>query len=896
MTFLQNLSPQWVEEQYRRWQQAPESLEPEWRAFFAGFDLGRETPLELAHPDMPEVLRNSGVQSLIYRYRDIGHLIACTDPLSPCTISHPLLDLAAFALTVDDLDTVFHTRRYHKNAATLREILATMQETYCRSIGVEFMYIQEPTERQWLIDRMEPQRNRLQFNQEQQLQLLARLQEATLFEEFLHRRFPGQKRFSLEGGEVLIVCLDQAITHGASLGVRDIILGMSHRGRLNVLANILGKPLANIFAEFEDNLLHGVVGEGDVKYHKGYSADRELPSGERLHLSLAFNPSHLEAVDPLVEGKSRAHQERRGERGRQEVLPILVHGEAAFAGQGIVAETLNLSQLEGYGTGGTLHIVINNQIGFTTLPADARSTRYATDVAKMLMVPIFHVHGEEPEAVACVVQLALDYRLEFGRDVVVEIICYRLHGHNEGDEPAFTQPLMYEQIRQRTAPHLLYSERLVERGVTPAVIQKMADAYSARLEAAVGKDTVPTDQGFKGDWRKISREYRPGVAATAVSNETVLKLAKELVRFPASFTPHQKLVTLYQKRLAAVEQGEGIDWGNAEALAFATLLQEGVSVRLSGQDSRRGTFNHRHAVLHDLHKETSHTPLAALESEGSFRVYDSMLSESAVLGFEYGYSVATPEWLTIWEAQFGDFANGAQVIIDQFISSGESKWDRASGLVLLLPHGYEGHGAEHSSARIERFLSLCAENNLQVVYPSTPAQMFHLIRRQMKQVFRIPLIVFTPKSLLRHPGCVSSLDELAAGGFQEIIADTAAPSTVTTMLFCSGKIYYELLEQREKGAHPEVAIIRIEQFYPFRGDLLRKMVAAYPAVKSCRWVQEEPAKMGAWQFLQPYFTEYLGRVPGYVGRPASAAPATGSHRQHGEEQKRIIEEAFADRI
>jgi 2-oxoglutarate dehydrogenase E1 component len=894
MTFLQNLSPQWLEEQYRLWLQSPESLEPEWRSFFAGFDLGRETPLELAHPDLPEALKSSGVQSLIYRYRDIGHIIACTDPLSPCTLSHPHLDLAAFDLSEADLDTVFHTRRFHKNSATLREILETMQETYCRSIGVEFMYIQEPAERQWLIDRMEPVRNRPDMDREEQLHLLAKLQEATLFEEFLHRRFLGQKRFSLEGGEALIVSLDQAISHGAGTGIREVVIGMAHRGRLNVLANILGKPLANIFAEFEDNLLHGVVGEGDVKYHKGYSSDRELPVGERLHLSLAFNPSHLEAVDPVVEGKSRARQDRRGGSGKKEVLPILIHGDAAFAGQGMVAETLNLSQLEGYGTGGTLHIVLNNQIGFTTLPADARSTRYATDVARMLMVPIFHVHGEDPEAVAWVAKLALDYRQTYGRDVVIEIICYRRHGHNEGDEPAFTQPLMYEQIKQRPAPHLLYAARLQEQGDKKEIISEMAAGYSSSLEAAIGQEAVAGDGGFGGDWSGVSREYKPDGAATDVPSDVLTGLAEKLTVFPKDFTPHPKLVTLYRKRLEAVQQGKGIDWGNAEALAFATLLKEGTPVRLSGQDSRRGTFNHRHAVLHDIHNDTSYTPLAVLNG-ALFRIYDSMLSENAVLGFEYGYSVATPEGLTIWEAQFGDFANGAQVIIDQFIASGESKWDRACGVVLFLPHGYDGNGAEHSSARIERFLSLCAENNLQIANPTTPAQLFHLLRRQMKQSFRKPLIVFTPKNLLRHPACVSSLGDFTSDGFREVLADTIAPDGVTTLLLCSGKIYYELLEKRESTGRTDLAIVRIEQLYPLRMDLLKEVLASYAKVQSFCWVQEEPVNMGAWPFLRYHLTELTGSEPAYIGRPAAAAPAIGSHRLHGEEQARIIEEAFQTR-
>jgi len=892
MPFLQNLTPEWLEEQYRRWLESPDSVDSEWRTFFAGYDLGRSASVEAAHPDLPEALRQSGVQSLIYRYRDIGHLIACTDPLSSCTPSHPLLDLAAFDLEESDLDRVFHTRRYHKDSATLREILETMRETYCRSMGVEFMYIQEPAERQWLIDRMEPIRNRLSLGREEKLHLLGKLQEATLFEEFLHRRFIGQKRFSLEGGEALIVCLDQAIDHGAGQGVREVVLGMAHRGRLNVLANILGKPPANIFAEFEDNLLLGVVGEGDVKYHKGYSADRELQDGERLHLSLAFNPSHLEAVDPLVEGKCRAHQDRRGAEGKKEVLPVLIHGDAAFAGQGVVAETLNLSQLEGYGTGGTLHIVVNNQIGFTTLPADARSTRYATDVARMLMVPIFHVHGEDPEAVAWTARLALDYRQKFGRDVVVEIICYRRHGHNEGDEPAFTQPLLYEQIRNRPPASLIYAGRLEQEGVPAETIREMAAAYTARLEGAAGQEAAPLDPGFGGDWRGVSRDYRPVASPTAAPREILSTLATELARFPADFTPHPKLASLYRSRLTAVEKGEGIDWGNAEALAFATLLSEGTPVRLSGQDSRRGTFSHRHAVLHDLHSEESYAPLAALHGGAPFRVYDSMLSENAVLGFEYGYSVATPDWLTIWEAQFGDFANGAQVIIDQFIASGESKWDRASGLVMLLPHGYEGSGAEHSSARIERYLSLCAENNLQVVYPSTPAQLFHLLRRQVKQPFRKPLVVFTPKSLLRHPACVSTLAELSGGSFREVLADSVDPAGVRRVIFCSGKIYYELAAERESLVRLDVALIRIEQFYPLREDLLGEILAPYAGVEEWLWVQEEPANMGAWPFLRCRLATVTGSELRYVGRPESAAPAVGSHRVHGEEQARVIAAAF----
>jgi 2-oxoglutarate dehydrogenase E1 component len=897
MAFYDNASPQWLEAQFRLWQEAPAQLSAEWRAFFDGYALGKETPAPAteAEPCLECGLKQSAVQSLIYRYRDIGHLLACTDPLSPCPLSHPLLDLAAFELTEQDLDLVFYIRRFSKESATLREILTTMQETYCRSVGVEFMYIQEPAERQWLIDRMEPVRNLHRFTVAEQLQILRKLQEATLFEEFLHRKFLGQKRFSLEGGEALIPLLDQAVNHAAGLGVEEIVLGMAHRGRLNVLANILGKPLAAIFGEFEESV-DGLVGEGDVKYHKGFSADLVIADNRRLHLTLAFNPSHLEAVDPVVEGKCRARQgqrqgQRQGEAAKQ-VLPLLIHGDAAFAGQGMVAETLNLSQLAGYSTGGTLHVVVNNQIGFTTLPADARSTRYATDVAKMLMVPIFHVHGEDPEAVAHVARLALDYRQAFGRDVVVEVICYRRHGHNEGDEPYFTQPLMYDRIKTRPPAHRLYADRLRDQGVAADVMAEMIAEYGARLDEAVGQPPPPLAEGFTGAWQGVSREYQPVTAKTGVARGELLELAELLTRLPAGFAPHPKIVALLKRRLEAVQGGTGIDWGNGETLAYATLLREGVPVRLSGQDSRRGTFNHRHAVLHDLTSDAVHLPLAAVGS-GRFQVYDSMLSENAVLGFEYGYSVATPEGLTLWEAQFGDFANGAQVIIDQFIAAGESKWDRACGLVLLLPHGYEGSGAEHSSARIERFLSLCAGNNLLVCNPSTPAQLFHLLRRQVKLPFRKPLVVMTPKSLLRHPRCVSSLAELSGGGFREVLADAGPPQQVQTVLFCSGKIYYELLEQREKSGRVEVAIVRLEQLYPLRVDLLQQAVAAYQGVKEWRWVQEEPANMGAWSFLRPLLAELLGREPGYVGRPAAAAPAVGSHRLHKVEQERVIAEAFA---
>jgi 2-oxoglutarate dehydrogenase E1 component len=660
-----------------------------------------------------------------------------------------------------------------------------------------------------------------------------------------------------------------------------------------VLANIVGKPLPTIFSEFADNSESGFVGEGDVKYHKGFDNDRILPDGSRMHLTMAFNPSHLEAVDPVVEGKCRARQDLRGPEGKKQLLPLLVHGDAAFAGQGMVPETLNLSQLEGYRTGGTIHVVLNNQIGFTTLPADARSTHYATDVAKMLMVPVFHIHGEDPEAVAHVARVALEYRQTFGRDVVVEINCYRRHGHNEGDEPAFTQPRMYDWIKQHPPVHKLYAERLRADGLVAEIPDLLEKEANSILQTALESPAETVGLGFKSEWQGIEREYTPVTIATNVGQEQLVNLSEQLATLPLGFTPHPKIATLVQKRLQAVTSGIGIDWGNAETLAYATLLTEGIGIRLSGQDCRRGTFNHRHAVLHDIQTGATHTPLLSLpEASARFSVYDSLLSENAVLGFEYGYAASSPKPLVLWEAQFGDFANGAQVIIDQFIAGGETKWDRSCGLVMLLPHGYEGQGAEHSSARIERYLQLCAEQNLLVVNPTTPGQLFHLLRRQVHLPFRKPLIVFTPKSFLRHPKCVSDLIDLSEGSFREIMTEETAGDAITTVLLCSGKVYYDLREHREQEQRDDVAIIRVEQLYPLREDLLSAALSRYSNMKICRWVQEEPANMGAWSFLRHDLERLCGRELSYIGRPPAAAPATGSHRMHKIEQDGLIAEAF----
>lgn len=892
--FLSQLSPQWIEGLYATWQQDPGGVPDEWNRFFTGFSLGSETSTVSATPgDNVLSLKQSAVQSLLYRYRSIGHLLACTDPLSPCHHEHPLLSLAEFGLDQNDLDTTFTTRRYMKAHVTLRELLDTVRETYCREIGVEFMHMQNPAERQWLIDRMEPCHNRTSLNQGEKLAILEKLHQGTHFEAFLQRRFPGQKRFSLEGGEILLPTLHALTTACPAHDITDLVLGMSHRGRLNVLAHIFGKPYEQIFAEFKETIGFGFDGDGDVKYHKGYSTDLEMPGGN-LHLTIAPNPSHLEAVNGVVEGKCRARQDRYGRTGPHQVLPLLIHGDAAFAGQGSIMEVLNMSRLDGYCTGGTIHLVLNNQIGFTTTPHDARSTTYATDVAKMLSCPIFHVQGEAPEAAVHAARLALEYRMAHGGDVVIELICYRRHGHNEGDEPAFTQPLMYQQIGQRPSLNRLYADSLAGEGFDPALLNTIEQAVRAALDGAASQEVQAPQIGFRRQWNGMDREYTAEQPDTTVAPDTLRNLAETLAKLPEGFTPHPKMHTLVTKRLAAIHADTGIDWGNAEILAYASLLQDGHPVRISGQDSRRGTFNHRHGVLHDIKTGSTWMPLEATAAHGAtIQIWNSLLSEFGVLAFEYGYSLEAPETLVIWEAQFGDFANGAQVIIDQFIASGETKWNRASGLAMLLPHGYEGNGAEHSSARIERFLQLCAKENMVVVNPSTPAQMFHLLRRQVLSRFRKPLVVFTPKSLLRHPHCVSSLEELCSGEFRPVISDSTFPDTISKALLCSGKIYYELLAEREKLQRNDVCIIRIEQLYPLHLENSGIMPGEPLSDVPLFWVQEEPENMGAWRHISQHLT--ARSVPcGYLGRPADSAPAVGSHQLHESEQTAIIKTAFAD--
>jgi 2-oxoglutarate dehydrogenase E1 component len=900
-----------MENYYQRWRKDPQEVDESWRNFFDGYDLGQSCGSKadsgaLSQPHAHEAIE--AVTRLIDAYREMGHFLADLDPLklAPRLHTHEQLELSNFGLSEADLDRVFQIKLAPEGYCTLRELLVILRQTYCRTIGVEFMHIRNLAIRRWLLERMEPHRNHPAFDLYQKRRIIYKLNAAELFENFLHKNYVGQKRFSLEGGEMLIPLLDTVIERGGSHGVVEIVMGMPHRGRLNVLANILHKPYGMIFSEFEGNMPETVAGDGDVKYHLGFSADHTTQQGHTVHLTLTPNPSHLEAVNPVAEGRMRAKQRRHLDKGRKLGLPILIHGDAAFAGQGLVAETLNLSQLPGYRTGGTIHIVVNNQIGFTTSPSEARSTRYCTDVARMIEVPIFHVNGEDPEAVVYVGELATDYRQTFGQDVVVDMICYRRHGHNEGDEPGFTQPIMYEKIRNRISIRELYTEQLVMSGelssqeaeaIAETFAEKMQEVFEEVKVRGVEPRTVPPGYAT-GPWASLTPRYSFEIVPTGVAYEQLKSIAEVAVRPPGGFTVNPKLARILAVRSKTIESRGAVDWSFAEYLAFGSLLLEGTPVRLSGQDSGRGTFSQRHAVLVDQHTGERWKPLDHLApNQPEFCVYDSLLSEAAVLGFDFGYSLEEPNMLIMWEAQFGDFANGAQVIIDQFIAPSESKWGRGSGLVLLLPHGYEGQGPEHSSARLERFLQLCAEENIQVVVPSTPAQYFHLLRRQVRRGFRKPLVVLTPKSLLRHKLAVSPLDQLAAGHFRNVLDEETAVERSRRVLVCSGKIYYDLVARREQaGKQREVAIVRIEQLYPWPADELKKVLARYRSAREWVWAQEESQNMGAWTFVAPRLQELMGFPFQYVGRDASASPATGSKLVHDQEQAELVAAAIGAEV
>jgi len=900
MNSFTTLNLDFIEEQYARWTADPASVPPDWRFFFEGFDLAASGRLPAAGTaDADQVLRQARVHALVSRYREIGHLLACLDPLEACPTEHPLLSLDAFGLALADLDRTFFVPDGAANLkAPLRDILAGFRETYCHSIGVEFMHLQDPDERRWLIDRMEPVRNQPALDPAAQRRILEKLIQSSVFEQFLNTKYVGVTRFSLEGGDALIPALDALVQQAAHSGCREIILGMAHRGRLNVQANVIGKPFTDIFSEFENCYdPENLIGAGDVKYHNGYLGDVRTADGRDARLFLMNNPSHLEIVNPVVEGFARARQELAGSGADKRVLPLLIHGDAAFAGQGVVAETLNMSQLDGYRTGGTIHIVVNNQIGYTTLPEHARSTRYSTDIAKMLMVPVFHVHGENPEAVVHAARLAAAYRWEFGKDVVIDLVCFRRYGHNEGDEPYFTQPLMYERIRERPSLDRIYAGELIDRGVIgQPEIERIAGEYRSRLtadyDAIHGSVCVFPEHRFYENWSAYSGAYSPVTLETGIPREKLAVLARSLNRVPEGFQVNPKLAKLLVKRRESVEQGQGIDWANAEALAFASLLAEGYPVRLSGQDSGRGTFSQRHSVFVDTANGQAFTPFNALgESHALFSVCNSPLSEVGVLGFEYGYSLARPEGLVLWEAQFGDFVNNAQSVIDLFIASGETKWQRLSGLTLLLPHGLEGLGPEHSSARIERFLQLCAGENIQVCQPSTPAQYFHLLRRQVHAGFRKPLIVMTPKSLLRNPLAVSAVEPLTAGGFRGVLDDPEADPSAAVIIFCSGKIYYELLQRRRDLKRTDLAILRLEQFYPFPQPHVKLVLTRYKQAQRWAWVQDEPENMGAWSFVRPRLEAFTGKPFTYIGRKEASTPATGFPHIYRRDQAEIIDRA-----
>jgi 2-oxoglutarate dehydrogenase E1 component len=890
-----------IESAYQRWRQDPLSVDASWRFFFEGFELGFARPAASADA----VSSHTAVVRLIDAYRDLGHFLANLVPLSDPGPTHPLLELSEFGLSEADLERTFDTSYFvGLPRATLAELLHALRDTYCRSIGVEYMHIQDTRIRRWLQERMEPRRNRPAFDRAQKMRILTSLHYAELFERFLHTRYTGQKRFSLEGAETLIPLLDAVVEKAADGDVREIVMGMTHRGRLNVLANILRKPYEEIFAQFEDKYLPDTLdGDGDVKYHLGFSGDRTSARGRKIHLSLSPNPSHLEAVYPVVEGRTRAKQTLFGDKDRRWGVPLLVHGDAAFAGQGLVAETLNLSQLAGYTTGGTVHVIVNNQIGFTTAPADARSTTYCTDVAKMIQAPIFHVNSEDPEACVYAAELALEFRQTFNRDVVLDMFCYRRHGHNEGDDPSFTQPIMYNKIRGKSSLSTIYNEQLVVMGdLTVDEAEALDSKFEAKLQSALnevraGPAHYPVMHGFEGQWKGLNARYSHAPVETGVPEETLRRIAAALGRVPDHFKVHPKVQPLFKNWQQDLSERKVVYWPLAELLSFGSLLLEGVPVRLSGQDSRRGTFSQRHSVLYDHRTGEAFSPLNALApDQAPYTAYDSLLSEAAVLGFEFGYSLDAPGTLVLWEAQFGDFANGAQVIIDQFLASSESKWQRDSGVVMLLPHGYEGQGPEHSSARLERYLQLCAEDNLQVAYPSAPAQYFHLLRRQMKRDFRKPLIVMTPKSLLRLKAASSPVAELVEGRFHEVLDDTSAEAgRVRRVLLCSGKIYYDLAERRAQREAGDVAVVRLEQFYPFPEDMLARALRRYRHAKECVWVQEESQNMGGWSFVEPRLRA-MGYSVEYVGRDASASPATGSHEVHVREQREVVEAAVGGSV
>src|SRR5213595_3069377 len=897
-----------IEENYRRWQRNPESVDSGWSAFFEGFELGNLPQRDgAAAVAAREAALETRVDGLIYAYCSLGHTVARVDPLAEKRPQNPLLSLRELGFSESDLDLRVSSKFFLDNRPmTLREMVAGLERIYADSIGSEFMHIQDPRIREWVRRRLETRPHKHSTPRAVQVALLRALLEAESFEIFLHTRYVGQKRFSLQGSESLMVILDTILHRCPDGGVEEICMGMAHRGRLNVLANFLRKSLKVIFTEFSENYIPDLVaGDGDVKYHPGYQAVRRLASGGEVEIRLSSNPSHLEAVDPVVEGKARARQRIRADiEHRKKVLPLLVHGDAAFIAQGIVAETLTLSQLHGYSTGGTIHVVVNNQIGFTTLPKDARSSRYATDIAKMIEAPIFHVNGDDPLAIKFVSDLAFDFRQRFGRDVVIDLYSYRRYGHNEGDEPSFTQPDLYAKIEKHPSVAQLYKRELIEAGaLSEDDAASLQTEFDLRLEMtrdeveAIEKRKASEKAKFKESTAVFQPEYTSTSAPTAISEKMLKTIVDGLTRVPDGFEVQPKIKRIiidHQRKV--FEDGGPYEWHYAEALAFGSLLLEGIPVRLSGQDSSRGTFSTRHSVLYDAKTGKPYVPLMHLaEKQARICIYNSPLSEAAVLGFDYGYSLDYPKMLCLWEAQFGDFVNAAQTIIDQFIASAESKWQQPSGIVLLLPHGYEGQGPEHSSARIERFLQECAEDNIQVCNLTTAAQYFHVLRRQMKRDFIKPLIVATPKSLLRAKYASSPAEEFIHGRFEEVLGSPEAGpvDNVERIIFCSGKVYFDLLKYRSDRKINDAAIIRVEQLYRLAEKRLREMRKPFSKNAKFVWCQEEPQNMGAWSFIEPRLRTMFCSEIAYAGRDASASPAVGALARHKREQAALVADAFS---
>ena len=903
-SFLGSVHAQLIEDQYEHYLKNPDGLEPSWRAFFQGYDFAKEVYSEedLEGAGVPEeVIKEFHVLNLIQGYRSRGHLFTKTNPVRMRRSYEPTLDIENFGLSKDDLDTPFNaaTELGLPGATKLREIISHLEAIYCQSTGVEYNYIRDPERRTWIKNWIHKDDNQPKLSIEEKKQILHKLNQAVSFESFLNTKFVGQKRFSIEGAEALIPGLDEAVNHGARYGVKEFVLGMAHRGRLNVLTNVFGKPRKQIFSEFEGKAFDDVTIDGDVKYHLGHTTVHRTVDGKDVVMNIAPNPSHLEAVDPVVEGIARAKINNDYGMESGKVLPILIHGDAAVAAQGVVYETLQMEKLAGYSTGGTLHIVINNQVGFTTNYLDARSSTYCTDIAKVILAPVLHVNGDDPEALVHAMRLAIEYRQRFQRDIFIDLLCYRKYGHNEGDEPRFTQPLLYKAISKHPNPREIYAQRLMSDGVaTQIMVKEMQEEFKSMLELDFDEAKKIKHNVITPFMEKEWVDYpsaEPGVMLHPVDTtfdlDKLKDIAKHITTLPEGKKFLKKTVRLMGDRAAQVFERNSIDWGMGELLAYGSLLAEDYNIRISGEDVERGTFSHRHAILK---VEDSGEEVNLLNEypgkEGRFAIYNSLLSEYAVMGFDYGYAMASPDTLTIWEAQFGDFANGAQIMIDQFLSAAEDKWKVQNGLVLLLPHGYEGQGAEHSSARLERFLQMCAQENMTVANCTTPANFYHLLRRQHKRHFRRPLVVMSPKSLLRLPKAQSTMEELAHGTFQPIVSDsTVAPEKVTKVVFCSGKLYYELADEREAQGADHVAIIRIEQLYPLDDLAIKQEVAKYPNAAMHVWAQEEPANMGAWTYMLWQMHQPLTLVS-----PApSAATASGSNKVALQRQRETIERVFS---